>query len=103
MEPGEEPEATVIRELREETGYMPSEVVKLGGFYSSPGFNTEYLHLYLATGLEPNPLRAEDTDSIRLIRVPLEGIRELIVSGKIIDVKSIAGLLVYLDYRESRS
>ena len=57
----EDPVAAVRREMREETGYLPQKVERLGGFYSTSGYGTEYLHLYLATDLTPSPLYAEDT------------------------------------------
>ncbi len=94
---GEEPEEAVKRELREEIGHRPQKVQRLGGFYSAPGYCTEYLYLYLATGLVPSPLIAEDTEAINVVRVPIEEIPELIASGRICDAKSIAGLLVYLN------
>ena len=96
IDPGEEPVATVRREMREETGYLPRKIERLGGFYASPGYCTEYLHLYLATDLVPDRLQADDTDSIELVRVPLSQIAGLIASGDICDAKSIAGLLLYL-------
>ena len=92
INPGEEPEDCVRRELREETGYLPQKVEGLGGFYSAPGYCTEYLHLYLATDLIPSPLQAEDTEDIELVRVPITDIPTLITSGEIQDAKSIAGL-----------
>jgi len=95
IDPGEDPVTTVRREMQEETGYLPGKVEKLGGFYSSPGFCTEYLYLYLATDLTPSPLYAEDTESIKLVRVPISQIPSLIASGSICDAKSIAGLLTY--------
>jgi len=96
IEPGEEPITTVRRELREETGYLPMKAERLGGFYSSPGYCTEYLHLYLATDLTLAQLYAEDTENIELIRIPLVQIPGLIASGTICDAKSIVGLLLYL-------
>jgi len=100
IELGEEPVDCVRRELREETGFLPQKVERLGGFYSTPGYCNEYLHLYLATDLVSSPLQAEDSESIRLVRVPLGQIRGLITSGSICDAKSIAGLLIFLDYRK---
>jgi len=102
IEPGEGPEDCVRRELREETGFLPKKVERLGGFYSTPGYGTEYLHLYLATELVPSPLQAEDSESIKLVRVPLSEITGLITSGSICDAKSIAGLLMFLDFRQQR-
>jgi ADP-ribose pyrophosphatase len=98
IEPGEEPLDCVRRELREEIGYLPQKVDKLGGFYSTPGYCTEYLYLYLATDLVPSQLHAEDTENIRLVRVPVSQILSLITSGRICDAKSIAGLLTFLEY-----
>ena len=102
IEPGEDPETTVRRELREEIGYLPRRVERLGGFYSAPGYCSEYLYLYLATDLTPSQLHAEDTESIKLVRVPITQIPGLIASGKICDAKSIAGLLTFLEYQKAQ-
>jgi ADP-ribose pyrophosphatase len=93
VDAGEQPIISVRRELQEEIGYLPNKIDKLGGFYSAPGYCTEYLHLYLATYLIPSRLEAEDTDEIEVVRVPLAKISDLIASGEIADAKSIAGLL----------
>jgi ADP-ribose pyrophosphatase len=98
IDPGEDTETAVIREMQEETGYRPQKLERLGGFYSSPGFCTEYLHVYLATDLVPGRLYAEDTEAIELVRMPPDDIIKLITSGKIEDAKTIAGLLFYLEY-----
>ncbi len=100
IEPDEDPVTTVRRELREETGYLPRKVRRLGGFYSSPGYCTEYLHLYLATDLVPSQLYAEDTENIKLVRVPTSQISSLITSGSVCDAKSIAGLFTFLEYQK---
>jgi ADP-ribose pyrophosphatase len=97
----EDPVAAVRREMQEETGYLPRKVERLGGFYSSPGYCTEYLYLYLATDLIPSQLYAEDTEIIRLVRVPITKIPGLIASGSICDAKSIAGLLTFLEHRKT--
>jgi ADP-ribose pyrophosphatase len=100
IEPGEDAVDCVRREMREETGFLPQKVERLGGFYSTPGYCTEYLYLYLATDLVPSPLEAEDSESIRLVRVPQAQIPGLITSGSICDAKSIAGLLLFLEYHK---
>jgi ADP-ribose pyrophosphatase len=101
IEPGEDPAECVRREMREETGYLPQKVERLGGFYSTPGYCTEYLYLYLATDLVLSPLQAEDTESIQLKRVSPDEITGLINTGAICDAKSIAGLLIYLKHRQT--
>ena len=101
IDAGEDAEAAVVREMREETGFWPQKVERLGGFYSAPGYGTEYLYLYLATDLTPSQLHAEDTEEIEVVPVPLKQIPDLINSGKIVDSKSIAGLFMYLEYRKA--
>ena len=88
--------------MQEETGYLPERIERLGGFYSAPGFCTEYLHLYLATELTPSRLYDEDTEMISLVRVPVGEIPGMITSESFSDAKSIAGLLTYLEYRKTR-
>ena len=99
IEGDETPEQAVCRELQEETGYFPNKVKNLGGFYSAPGYCTEYLYLYLATELVFSPLHAEDTEGIELVRVSSQAIPGLIASGQICDSKSIAALLGASLYR----
>ena len=96
VEPGEDILDCVRRELQEEIGYEPGTIEKLGGFYSIPGYGTEYLYAYLARDLKPSRLVAEDTDEIEVIKVPLKDIPALIKSGEICDAKSIAALLMYM-------
>jgi ADP-ribose pyrophosphatase len=102
IDTGEKPEEAVRREMQEETGFLPRKLVRLGGFYSAPGFCTEYLHLYLATDFMPSRLHAEDTDEISLVRVAVKEIPALLTSGKIEDAKSIAGLYMFLEYRKRK-
>ena len=102
VDPGETPEEAVIREMQEETGYRPGRVERLAGFYSSPGFCTEYLHLYLATELTPSRLHAEDTAGISLVRIPVAEIEGMLAAGAFEDGKSVAGLRILLDRRRSR-
>jgi ADP-ribose pyrophosphatase len=96
IEVGESPEECVVRELQEEIGYRPEKVARLAGFYSAPGYCTEFIYAFLATGLKESRIIAEDTDEIEVVRVPVAKIAGMIDSGEICDGKSIAGLLKYL-------
>jgi len=103
IEPGEEPAESAIRELEEETGCHAGKVRRLGGFYSSPGFCTEYLHLFLATDLEqgaPSPMEDEIID---VVRIHLSEVSNLVTSGEICDAKSIAGFFALLSLRRDLS
>jgi ADP-ribose pyrophosphatase len=96
IDPGETPEQAVTRELREETGYKPGKLEKLGGFYAAPGYCTEYLHFFRASELEKSPLTAEDTDEIEVVSISPTDVPALVASGRICDAKSIAGFRIAL-------
>lgn len=100
LDPGESPEDCVRREMQEEIGFLPRKIERIGGFYSSPGFCTEFLHLFLATELEPHVLHGSDTDEITVVRVPFKDTPKLIASGEIQDSKSISGLLTVLTFHQ---
>ncbi|MBM3132396.1 MAG: NUDIX hydrolase [Chloroflexi bacterium] len=92
-EPDEHPLKAAHRELREETGYSARNMEELGGFYSGPGYSTEYLHLYLATELEPTGEALDPDEIMNIFRVPLAEIPGIIARGEVCDAKSVAGLL----------
>lgn len=94
VEEGEVSEETVQRELQEEVGYRAGKLQHLSSFWLAPGWCTEYMHAYLATDLTSAALDSDDDENILVERVPLEQTLELIASGEIQDVKSIAALLL---------
>ncbi len=95
LDAGELPEACAERELQEETGYRPQRIERLGGFYTAPGFCTEYLYVFLCTELVESPLQG-DEDTIHLERLPPREALRLIAAGEIEDAKTSAALLLYL-------
>jgi ADP-ribose pyrophosphatase len=94
LDEGETPEAAAQRELQEETGYRAGTLERLGGFYVSPGYCTEFIHVFLARGLSESAAAADADEDIRLQRVPLDRALEMARSGEIRDGKSIIGLLL---------
>ena len=52
---GEDPWVTAQRELAEETSYRAKDWRVLADYYSSPGYSTERLRVFLARDLEPIP------------------------------------------------
>ena len=99
MEAGEDPRESAIRELGEETGYTAGSIKQIGGAYAAPGYSTEFLYLYLATGLKPGPSRNDEDEAIEVVPVPLKNVPQMIRSGELCDGKSIIGLLTLLLYR----
>lgn len=94
VEEGEDPDDCAQRELSEETGFASRNLRILGGFWSSPGFCTEFMYAYLAKDLVPRRLQADDDEDIQVEKIPLSRIPQLIRLGEIQDAKSIAVLLM---------
>lgn len=93
LDPGEGPLPAAKRELLEETGYTAGKWQKALYFYVSPGFLTESMQVYLATGLKKGTAQPEDDERIAVRFFPLKQALSMVLSGKIIDAKTIAPLL----------
>lgn len=93
VEPGETPLACAERELVEETGYRAGKMKPMGGFFTSPGFCDEFLHLFLATELERCESKLDKDEQIEVQRMSLGEALDKIERGEIIDAKTIVGLL----------
>jgi ADP-ribose pyrophosphatase len=95
IDPGETPRQAAARELAEETGYSAGGLKSLGYFYSSPGFTTEKIHVFLATALQKKSghQHAQDLDENVVCRaVPLSRIRRMIHCREIRDAKTVLAL-----------
>jgi ADP-ribose pyrophosphatase len=92
---GEDPAECARRECREEIGMAPGTLERLGGFFLAPGYSSEYSHIYLATGLTPAPLPADEDEDLRVERLTLAQVDAQIRSGEIQDGKTLAALYLY--------
>jgi len=93
LEPGEDPETSALRELREETGFSARRLDRLLRFFSTPGFTSEEMHLFLATDLDPGEPAPDEDECVEVVRVPLVEARAMVDRGEICDAKSIIGIL----------
>ena len=94
VDEGEEIEVAAQRELQEEIGYRAGHLEPLSGFFVSPGFCTEFIHVFLALGLEVSDLAADEDEDIVVERVPLAEAVQMVEEGAIRDAKSIVGILM---------
>ena len=93
IDPGESPEAAAHRELTEETGLRASRLEHVAAFYTAAGFCSEFMHLYIATGLSEATAHQDDDENIETIRLSLEDALSRVATGEVRDAKSLIGLL----------
>ena len=94
---GESPLRTAQRELLEETGYTAREWHSLVDYFTSPGFSTERIRIYLARGLEradhPGHEREHEEKFIVIGWLPLAEAVRLVLAGKLHNSAAITGIL----------
>lgn len=93
LEPGEEPLPAAKRELSEETGIEADEWQDLGFIYTSPGFSTEKLYMYLATGLHHGRQHLDLNEFLDVEYHSLDSLCAMALSGEIADGKTVAAVL----------
>jgi ADP-ribose pyrophosphatase len=92
---GQEPyEACADRELREETGMQAGKLERVGEFYLAPGYSTEYMVVFLARDLSPNPLPSDADEFLELERIPVKDAVQMAEQGQVPDAKSLAALFM---------
>lgn len=93
LDSNEEPLVCATRELEEETGYKSKEIVKLGKILTAPGYSTEVLHIYKATGLVSGHHNREEGElGMEILELTTDQINSMIFNGEITDAKTIAGM-----------
>jgi ADP-ribose pyrophosphatase len=102
----EEHAGAAARELEEETGSRAGEWRYLGQFWTAPGFTSEVMHLYLATGLVPvdeGGLGPDEDERLELEPMPFDDAVAMVERGELPDAKTIAGLLLVARLRSAEA
>ena len=94
-------EECAAREIREETGMEAGRLQKVGEFYLAPGYSSEFMVVYLATGLKENPLDADDDEFLQVEKIPLKTAIQMAERGDVPDAKSLAALMLARSYLPS--
>ena len=94
MEKDEPPEISAGRELREEIGMAADELRQLGQFYMAAGYSSEYMYIYLATGLHSSPLEQDEDEFLQVQAIPVKQVYEMVHANQIHDGKTLAALLL---------
>lgn len=93
LELGEQPEITCMRELAEETGFKADHLEKLTEFVVAPGYTTERITLFKATGLSPTTAMLDEDEFVETVEVTFDEALAMVRDGRIFDAKTMIGLL----------
>ena len=93
LDEGESPEVCAARELEEEVGMKPAELLSLGWIWTTPGFTDERIWLYLCRGLSPAQQNLEDDELLTVESRSMPEAIEMVHRGEICDGKSVCALL----------
>lgn len=89
----EDPLVCGKRELLEETGMTAKQFISLGKFYPTPGYTNEVIYIYFAKDLTFVGQNLDSDEFLSVKKIPAQKLVEMIVSGEIVDGKTIAGVL----------
>jgi ADP-ribose pyrophosphatase len=92
---GESRPAAARRELIEETGYSASRVRQILEIFPSPGFVSERMWIFAATGLRKGMAQMEEDERISAKKFSLAALENMIERGSLHDGKSVAAILFY--------
>ncbi|WP_242204558.1 NUDIX domain-containing protein [Aestuariivivens insulae] len=101
VDDGESPEASVLREAKEELGYHVARLKHISTVFLSPGIVRERVHLFIATYSDSDKisdtgggLEAEN-EEIEVLELPFNEALQMVEDNRIIDARTIM-LLQYI-------
>lgn len=93
IDPGEAPEAAIIREAMEEVGYMVRAPQLIGTYFLSPGGSSERVFLYFAEVRDADRTAAgggvDDGEDIRVVELPMRDLFDRLAASAFDDPKLI--------------
>ena len=93
IDPGETPETTARRELREECGYEAADWRHLTTLHPCIGYSDERIELFLARDLTHVGHSPDEEEFLEVVPIALTEALAWIRDGKITDPKTVVGLL----------
>ncbi|MCC5637725.1 NUDIX hydrolase [Nostoc sp. CHAB 5844] len=96
VEPSEDPQETIKREIEEETGYSAQKWRKLGEFFLAPGYSDEIIYAFLAQDLEKleTPPKQDEDEDIETVLLTPEELEKAILAGEPVDAKSVSSFFL---------
>ncbi|HMA61165.1 MAG TPA: NUDIX hydrolase [bacterium] len=92
IDPGENPEESIDRELAEETGFGAHFIKKLGKIHSCVGYSDEIVHLFWGSSLYENNLEEDEGENIVKVPMAIDKAMQKVLTGEITDAKTTIGL-----------
>jgi ADP-ribose pyrophosphatase len=93
LEPDELPDECARRELQEEIGMYPEELIELGTYFVAASYTTERITIYLARNMRPSVQSGDEDEAITTVQMPFGSALEMALTYQIEDSKTIIGLL----------
>lgn len=95
VEPGEDLEKAIVRELQEESGYT-GKPVHLGSYYPSNRRTANKMHAFLVTDVAEVPKEGGDAEEfITSEWIPIATLRKMIANGEVDNFSILAGMALY--------
>lgn len=92
LEPGETPRDTAIREMQEEVGLIPENLIELGYFWVAGAYDTEKITVFLSDRFRESSLSSDPDEQIEIVRMPFAEALAMVKSNAITDAKTLIGL-----------
>jgi len=89
----ETPLDTAKRELEEETGLRAEKWESLLTLHTSNSVTDEIGYVFLATGLSQHETNFDETEDLRVKKLPFEDVLSMVLSGEITDSLTMAAIL----------
>ncbi len=98
--PDEDVREAALRELREETGIVPRELIDLGEYYGSPAILGERIRMFLARGLSFGAQDLDADEFLEIFTLPLDKAVEMVMANELPDGKTQLAILKTKAYIE---
>ncbi len=90
---GSDPLDSAKRELKEETGFTANKWTKIFDLHTSNSVTDEAGMCYVAQGLTAGEAEPEDTEDLKIKKLPFEEAVDMVMNGQITDSLAMAGIL----------